>query len=289
MRPEFQCNRCGRIQPAPMKRYWPPMPERTPENQIEVCERCIGELEEDSWLYYLRDWNKDTIHNKKNDSLFYQPLSFPLGKGRYLSSPLGEGRYIWIHEDMIEYGTYKIEGYRIAGADAAPNIGDAIFKQVNSLLCGNPWDRLRWAWEQLRWSFDELVVLGMTAAKSNQSEYKVREKRHRLLRPVLVDSGEIVQEKPMVKEENKMNFEIGKTYKVVEEFHVWFKEGHEVFGSTAVNLVEGNTFKVLKPRSEHWVEAELLRPIHFEAGFSVLRGRQVLVPDTEVNKVQEVL
>ncbi len=85
-----------------------------------------------------------------------------------------------------------------------------------------------------------------------------------------------------------MNLEVGKIYKVLQEFHVWFKEGHEVLGSTAVNLIEGNTFKVLKPRTEHWFEAELLNPIYFGIGFSIPSGRQILIPAVEFDKVEEV-
>jgi hypothetical protein len=91
------------------------------------------------------------------------------------------------------------------------------------------------------------------------------------------------------------SLEVGKTYRVKGEFSVYFKEGHEAVSphsgqqSTAVNLMEGNTVKILSKRNNHWYEAKMLHPIMLnDNGRTFKHQGDILIPVMEIDNLEEV-
>lgn len=86
--------------------------------------------------------------------------------------------------------------------------------------------------------------------------------------------------------------EVGKTYKITEDFSTYAKEGHEPGGfSEALPLSAGNSFKVLAERGHGWFEAQVLLTERYEPpyGGPVIRWKgQILVSQLQADKFKAV-
>lgn len=88
--------------------------------------------------------------------------------------------------------------------------------------------------------------------------------------------------------------EIGKNYKVANDFYAYWVEGHEPVSphsgetSTAVNLMEGNMVRIIKKRGNNWYEAKLLHPVRLtDNGKTFSHQGEVLISVMEIDNLIE--